>query len=139
MWTSRDPAALDTFVSQAGIADQVALIDPAAYYAVKPRARTTYLTMHDFNTNADAQVRRNSVDVLIVDPDTQPELARQLGGQWVGGASYTPAPGPFAPDAWRWLARRVSHALFGSYHLQIFRRVAEAPAAQGLRAPIQSE
>ena len=128
LWVARDPVPLNHFLAASGAANQVVLVDPAAYYAVKPVARQTYLTMYNFDTDAQPRLSRKQVRLMIVDPITQPALARQMGGTWLPGPRYEPAPGPWAPAQWEWLARRVSHSLFGNYRLQVFQREPEPEA-----------
>ena len=112
LWSGRDPAPLNHFLRASGAAGQVVLVDPAAYYAIKPAARLTYLSMYNFDTDPQPESSRHSVRLMIVDPHTQPALARQLGGVWLPGPRYEPAPGPGSPALWEWLARRVSHSVF---------------------------
>lgn len=119
VWSQRDVHSLNAFSERAGLAGNIVVVDPELFYSAQRRAAKVYFSMYDFDLSTLSRAQRGAVTVMIVSPNTQPALAKKLGGKWEAGESYSPKN----PRAYRWLASRVSHSLFGGYDLQVFRRV----------------
>ena len=98
--------------------NDVVIADPAAYYAVRPKAAKVYLTEAVFEGQwmTDEQLRR--VNLMVIRPQDFDILAERLGGGWQQGTKSPPARGELPL-----FGHRFGDKLVATYDLQAFRRV----------------
>jgi hypothetical protein len=103
------------------VADDVVIADPAAYYAIRPKAAKTYLAEYVSVGQWMNEKQFGRVNLMVIRPEQFHVLAKLVGGAWQPGAKSPPARGIlplFAPG--------FGDQLIATYDLQAFRRVPDA-------------
>lgn len=112
----RDYAPVERYVAAHVGAEDVAMVDPSAWYAVWPIAAKTYSIEYDKSLTLMTQPERDRVSVLVIRPDQLIYAVRRLGPRWRQVACLCAAP-PFP---------RFAHGrggkLMQGYELAVYRR-----------------
>ena len=120
-WSQRSYAPVEQLVRANVSGQDVALVSPAAYYAVRTVARRTlYDGFKTSRDGADAILtpeERRSITRLVVSPARYDDLTGILGSAWRKVSSTEPAP-----TQWRWLPGQRLHSLAASYDLAVYAR-----------------
>jgi len=104
-------------------ATDVAVIDPAAYYAVRPRAGKTYMVQYVTSRRWLTPQQLDAVTALVLKPEEFQAIARIIGGDWKAeGRTPAVTASPFL------FRKNFGDKLVETYDLQVYRR---APAQGG--------
>jgi len=83
-WNARDYSLVAALASQNINQDDTVYSDFGAYYAVKKIARTTILPPY---LSAASQLEKESISILIIDPQDFVRVSKEIGGTWLNSGN----------------------------------------------------